>query len=656
MALSALDYPTDIRWERVCVSEDMVDPEGCDAVAPPRWQTSIAVFRFIPGDEYQLYPGRRVIYYKVTCTITGYQPRSEEVAAAVRWDGLGGTRYQNYQRVLSEPLPCHGAVVQATVVPKENVRLDQYPYFLDFQPKQRLLYEQVTDSAERASRSVETLNVRKGGGSTESVEVLDVDEGFTLGAQGSYAGTGGGVSGGHTGKWGTRQMGQAESNTVRTVEGSRESRDSLSHTTQLSQMYTLFQGYHLGTNRALFFVAPRPHAQEEESGFFRSPRRLDGIQEVFLVVSQSADQELPCISVRLDTSHLTVLPEYDFERKPADETPEASAVTLAPTRENTTSIGTTTDGLYDLREIQTPGSYTFTAPAGFLVDTVTDVGPVQTLFSSSSLTLSPDRRTLTVSGIAVGRGEFRNEAGDAENTSQIMNAAWTFGGPLGAVVGGIAAAAGADVIPETRNVVIGSFNRKVIVTLISEQQTVKVAERNVLLLTARGVCCCPAEQLPSIDVSGAKVVAWRDLDHGAPVGGTWTNADAALAVSEATRELSLSVGRVADAPALDGAYAFQRLASLALDEADEGLLARSPGALLSGAGLRRTAKHFGKPAENLTRADVLGDPQRVALAAGLDHGALLRVQLEALGVPTTSVPRTRARAARGETTGTSAEV
>src|SRR5438477_490583 len=111
MALSALDYPTDVRWERVCVSRDMLDPNG---------------------------------------------------------------------------------------------------------------YEQVTDTAETASRSVETLNVRKGAGSTQSVELLDIDQGFSAGAQGSYAGTGGGFNVSHSGQWGTKQLGEAESNTLRTVDASRE--------------------------------------------------------------------------------------------------------------------------------------------------------------------------------------------------------------------------------------------------------------------------------------------------------------------------------------------------------------------------------------------------------------------------------------------------
>src|SRR5438874_1321742 len=153
MALSALDYPTDVRWERVCVSRDMLDPKGCDQGAPPRWQTSIAIFRYVPEEQYQVYPGRRIVYYKVSCTITGYQPQSEEIGAAIDWSKLTLQEVQDYEKALTEPLPCHGALVQVTVTAPGSDRVADHPYFLDFQPKQRLLYEQVTDTAETASRS-----------------------------------------------------------------------------------------------------------------------------------------------------------------------------------------------------------------------------------------------------------------------------------------------------------------------------------------------------------------------------------------------------------------------------------------------------------------------------------------------------------------------
>jgi len=44
---------------------------------------------------------------------------------------------------------------------------------------------------------------------------------------------------------------------------------------------------------------------------------VDGIQEFFLIINQPKDQKVPCVSVRLDTGHLTTTPikEYDRDKK-----------------------------------------------------------------------------------------------------------------------------------------------------------------------------------------------------------------------------------------------------------------------------------------------------------------------------------------------------
>ena len=42
----ALSVPTDIPWRRVCASGDMHDADPCDLIVPPRWRSSIALFRY----------------------------------------------------------------------------------------------------------------------------------------------------------------------------------------------------------------------------------------------------------------------------------------------------------------------------------------------------------------------------------------------------------------------------------------------------------------------------------------------------------------------------------------------------------------------------------------------------------------------------------
>jgi hypothetical protein len=44
MAINTLSLPIDIPWKRLCVSEDMIDRNVCDAQYPPKWRSSIAAF------------------------------------------------------------------------------------------------------------------------------------------------------------------------------------------------------------------------------------------------------------------------------------------------------------------------------------------------------------------------------------------------------------------------------------------------------------------------------------------------------------------------------------------------------------------------------------------------------------------------------------
>jgi hypothetical protein len=56
---------------------------------------------------------------------------------------------------------------------------------------------------ERASRTLESLSVKKGAGSSDSTEVLDVDQGYSVGVQAQAAGYGVGVNASCQGQWGS---------------------------------------------------------------------------------------------------------------------------------------------------------------------------------------------------------------------------------------------------------------------------------------------------------------------------------------------------------------------------------------------------------------------------------------------------------------------
>jgi hypothetical protein len=73
-------------------------------------------------------------------------------------------------------------------------------------------------------------------------------------------------------------------------------------------MYQLFNGYHLGTNRAVFVMMPRPHtvtsdSDQTEWNIVGGQRRLEGPQDVFLVVSMPRDLRGLCVKAWLDTGH-----------------------------------------------------------------------------------------------------------------------------------------------------------------------------------------------------------------------------------------------------------------------------------------------------------------------------------------------------------------
>src|SRR3954447_10985286 len=118
MATAALDLPVDIPWERVCVTGDMVDPgRGQASQTPPLWQSSMALYRYVPPDDYQVYPGRRIVYYKLAATITNYQPKSDEILGTLEASALstGTLADEELKQRLAQSLPCSAAIVQITV-------------------------------------------------------------------------------------------------------------------------------------------------------------------------------------------------------------------------------------------------------------------------------------------------------------------------------------------------------------------------------------------------------------------------------------------------------------------------------------------------------------------------------------------------------------
>jgi hypothetical protein len=253
-------------------------------------------------DVADAYPNSRIVYLKLTCSITGWNPSESLQNAqtlaqqAGTWDDMQNTLWQVIVASgwAQKYWQCLGAIMQIGVYPNspDGVSPEDYPYFLDFEPKKRELYETVTAGSEALSGSADSSSITKGTTNVNSTE-LGASVGF------SYAGIG--ASGSVTNTSTDTTVNQ------KTTDTSREARETLSRTTSFSQMYQLFNGYHLGTNRAVFLVAPRPHtvsgSSQTEFNLIDGERKLEGIQEVFLVVLMPKSLDGFCMQASLDTGH-----------------------------------------------------------------------------------------------------------------------------------------------------------------------------------------------------------------------------------------------------------------------------------------------------------------------------------------------------------------
>lgn len=329
MTIASFTLPIDIPWKRIAISEDMIDPVACDRELPPRWMSSVAVFAYEPPEDQQRTDDFRVSYLKVSCSITGFQsgdprlsPRDREINIR-KWLGRSKWTNADLKERLGEAAaayyPCNGAILEVVVAPHPDDKrftLAEYPYFSDFDPKKRELYEVVTETGETMSRSLEDVAVRLGQTTLQSHEVRDSTTlaGELAGAYGN-AQTGGQLSakGSASNTSGTTDLSQQGTENIRTTDGAREARETFSHTTQLSQLYHQLDSYHLGTNRAAFFVLPRPHVVQSPSTFVNGPREIEGVQEFMLVVVRPKEMETFCVEAYLETAHLTGKPIYDWD-------------------------------------------------------------------------------------------------------------------------------------------------------------------------------------------------------------------------------------------------------------------------------------------------------------------------------------------------------
>jgi hypothetical protein len=230
------------------------------------------------------------------------------------------------------------------------IALKDYPHIIDFEPKVRELLQAATETGEILTASKSGVKTNKGFTNTE-----ETTNAFNLGAEftkGPIKLTGGF----------TRTSKDTEQDTWSVeTDASRERTEKEGSTTNISQLYNLLTGYHLGTNRGVFLMLPRPHILQptDRRTFVQGLRIIEGVQEFFLIVSRPKDMPGLCVEAFLETGHFPE--DVEIEEPPVryDESQEDFIVTAFAD-----------DGFLggSCANIESFSSATYTVGAGWVID------------------------------------------------------------------------------------------------------------------------------------------------------------------------------------------------------------------------------------------------------------------------------------------------
>lgn len=311
---NVMSLPVDIPWERIATSTDMIDRNFGDRKYPAKWRPSVTVFCYEPPEDEQKLDDSIVTYLKISCSITGLENPLAKSGARVTvppkylashpW----AIKYwKTRNRKIIDYYPCHGALLQVAVFPndqKGQVPVSKYPVVMDFQPKKREMYYSQTEKTDVLSTSRSSIEVKKGTTTTLSQETgWNLGGGASVGSDSGSASFGGGYS--------SKTTSSVQNVNMVTADKSREKRENFSYVSELTHMYHLLNSYHLGTNRAMFFLQPRPFISQSEFSFVNGLRKLEGIQEFFLIITRPKDVQGLCVEATLETAHFQVERTYN---------------------------------------------------------------------------------------------------------------------------------------------------------------------------------------------------------------------------------------------------------------------------------------------------------------------------------------------------------
>lgn len=199
-----------------------------------------------------------------------------------------------------------------------RVPLQDYPHIIDFEPKARELVQAASETGEILTTSKSNVKTTKGFTNTESTE-----NSFSLGAEVPI-----GDKGKLTGALSHKSTESEQENWSVNTEASRERQEKQGTTAQISQLYNILTSYHLGTNRAVFLMLPRPHLLQptDHRTFVDGLRVIEGVQEFMLIVARPKDMAGLSIEAFLETGHFPEGLTPDDPKQTFDEAIESFTV------------------------------------------------------------------------------------------------------------------------------------------------------------------------------------------------------------------------------------------------------------------------------------------------------------------------------------------
>jgi hypothetical protein len=324
MTIPNLNASPDIPWMLIDSSPDMMDTTFCNKKYPPAFRSSVAIYAYQPPLELlppEISCSQKLVYLKISCSITGYQLTGEERDQIVKLlDRVPEIDPAAIDQIIGEYLACYGVLLNIAVFPFSDDRqqdLDRYPRVIDFEPKLRELLQATTEAGEVLSSSASKVNTDSSFTSTNATKeswkvssAIKVPVPITEDISADVSGSG------ELG--GEQTLTEAVANALKLEDAASQSQKA-TRTTSLSQLYNLLTGYHAGSNRATFLMLPRPHILQPTARrtFVHGVREIEGVQDFLLLVSLPKDDTRMKVDVHLQTGHFAE--NIELRRPESDE-------------------------------------------------------------------------------------------------------------------------------------------------------------------------------------------------------------------------------------------------------------------------------------------------------------------------------------------------